>query len=221
LYNTFDFLMNTAEQHGITTAFFLYAGDGAHPLDPDYRLDDVFIENLCQRISERGHEIAAHPGYDRYCNATATVRDVSRLREMVQRTTGISEIRGSRQHYLRWSPEASWRNLAAAGLQYDATLGFNDRLGFRCGTCWEFPVYDLYRRQPIQLRERPLLFMDVTLLRHQAMGIAEIVDAANALADTCRRYGGDFTLLWHNNFLTTAALRDGYRSIVANAAVGT
>jgi hypothetical protein len=221
LYNTFNFLMDTAENTCATTIFFLYAGDSVHPRDPDYQIDNVFIQNLCQRIAVRGHEIGAHPGYDMYDDASATAREVSRLRKMIHHTTGNQEIRGGRQHYLRWSPEASWRNLAAAGLQYDATLGFNDQLGFRCSTCWEYPAYDLYRRQPIQLRERPLLFMDVTALRHQTMDITDVVNSAKALADTCRIYGGDFTLLWHNNFLTTATLRDAYTSIVTNAAVGT
>jgi hypothetical protein len=152
---------------------------------------------------------------------TTILSSVARLSEMVQQTCSTSEIKGSRQHYLRWSPELSWRNLAEAGLQYDATLGFNEQLGFRCGTCWEYPVYDLVKRRPIKLRERPLLFMDVTVLRHQNMEIDEIVYVANDLANTCRQFNGDFTMLWHNNFLTTEVLRECYKTIMMDATVGT
>ena len=79
---------------------------------------------------------------------------------------------GGRQHYLRFAVPETWRHYASAGLSYDATLAHADQPGFRCGTCYDFPVYDLEQRCPLPLRERPLTVMELTLLDGEYLGLA-------------------------------------------------
>jgi hypothetical protein len=100
----------------------------------------------------------------------------------------------------------SWQIWKDAGLDYDSTLGFADHVGFRCGTYHEFPVFNLSTRSPLRLRERPLVAMDTTLLAPQYMALRpeQAIEWIERLSSTCRRFGGTFSLLWHNTNLVQA-----------------
>ena len=56
-YNTFDFLMDVSEQHGIVSAFYFLATEDETALDGFYTLGHPWIESLLRRIHHRGHEI--------------------------------------------------------------------------------------------------------------------------------------------------------------------
>ena len=90
-----------------------------------------------------------------------------------------------------------------AGLAYNATLGYSARPGFRAGTCREYPVFDLSSRQELRLRERPLVLMDTPTLDR----IDDPEVTIRRLRDECERVRGDFTVLWHNNWLVTRRQR--------------
>jgi hypothetical protein len=122
---------------------------------------------------------------------------------------------GGRQHYLRWENPSTWENWETAGLDYDSTVGFADRIGFRLGTSHEFPVFHLRRRQPLRLRERPLLIMDRTLFDYMRLSHDEAEDAVLEIAGECRRAKGTLTLLWHNSTLPMAAQRRWYEGLTA------
>ncbi|MBD3842295.1 MAG: hypothetical protein IE909_10495, partial [Campylobacterales bacterium] len=88
------------------------------------------------------------------------------------------------------------------GFAYDSTLGFADHAGFRCGVCYEYTMFDLVARAKMLLKQRPLIFMEVTGLSKQYMGLnvknGEFSDYIDSLRTVVKQYNGDFTLLWHN-----------------------
>ena len=92
-----------------------------------------------------------------------------------------------------------------AGLDYDSTLTFAERPGFRCGVCRPFPLFDLTTRTELPLWERPLIFMDEP---------EELLSDARAtvldLRERCRVVGGEFVILWHHPLLATPAHRELY-----------
>ena len=90
----------------------------------------------------------------------------------------------------------------------------------RCGTCYDFPAYDLEQRRPLPLRERPLTVMELTLLDREYLGLAaeQAYERIARLAAICRRFNGRFSLLWHNNALLTRARQRLYEAVVAELA---
>ena len=85
-----------------------------------------------------------------------------------------------------------------AGLHADASLGFFDREGFRCGTCHPYPLYDLKRDCPLSVMERPLLLMDGTLREYRGLSIDEAMVSARGLLERVLAVDGEFVILWHN-----------------------
>ncbi len=68
--------------------------------------------------------------------------------------------------------EDGWA-LAAAGIDWDSTLGYSDMAGFRLGVCHAIPLFDPVRLEPMGVEEHPLIVMDCTLNWPQYMGLDE------------------------------------------------
>jgi hypothetical protein len=213
-YNTFDFLMDVSERHATVGAFYFLATEEVTALDGLYTLEQPWIESLVKQIHERGHEIGLHASFHSYLDPRRTKAEFLRLRRAAERQ-GVTQKRwGGRQHYLRWENPVTWSNWEAAGLDYDSTLAYADRIGFRAGTCHEFLPFHLLDRRPLQLRERPLHVMDGTLFEYMRLSPDEAFESVIAVARECRRYGGTLSLLWHNSSLPTARQRRWYEELI-------
>ena len=218
--NTFDWMMDQSEAAGLTSAFYFFGGQTNPRFDARYTLGDARIRSLLTRIGARGHEIGLHPSYGTLGDAPALAREYQSLRQTAEQLGIVQRTWGGRQHYLRWEVPGTWQAWEDAGLAYDSTLGFADHAGFRTGTCYEYPVFNLHTRQRLTLRERPLIVMDVSLLNRDYMGLdhEQAWHQATRLLETCRRHQGDFVLLWHNNNLASARDRALYLRLLGELA---
>ena len=152
-------------------------------------------------IHNRGHEIGLHPSYETYQNSEQTKAEFYKLRQVCDEEGIQQECWGGRQHYLRWQVPITWHNWNEAGLDYDSTLSYADHVGFRCGICYEFPVFDLEKVQVLPLRERPLAVMEGSVLGEQYMNLSGqgALGYILMLKERCQQFNGEFTLLWHNS----------------------
>lgn len=200
-YNTFDMLMSISEEHGLKSAFYFIAGHSGGHIDGEYALNDPWIRKLLVETHARGHEIGLHPSYNTYLDQDLLNAEFERLRQVAEEL-GIRQAGwGGRQHYLRWEAPTTWRLWDQAGLDYDSTVGFADHIGFRTGTCHDHPTFDLHNSVALRLRERPLVVMEGTLLSKTYMRLepTKATDCVKAMMSQCKTYGGELTLLWHNN----------------------
>jgi hypothetical protein len=212
-YNTFEMIMDDSERAGLQSAFYFMAGKSDATLDGSYLLTDPWIETLMKRIHERGHEIGLHPSYRTFRDPTLLKREQERLLRTCSHLDIAQPEWGGRQHFLRWENPTTWRAWEQADLTYDSSLGFSDRAGFRCGVCYEYPVFDLLARERLKLRERPLLIMDMAALDTPESTTATGADMIEELRRACRRFNGDFTLLWHNSRLVSRKDRELYQEV--------
>ena len=218
-----DWIMDVNERAGRPVAFYFIPENTDPRLDNRISLDAPRMRDLLRAIYARGHEIGIHPGYNTYQHPEAMARSVATLRRVLDEE-GIDQARlGGRQHFLRWTTPTTARLWDDNGLDYDSTLSFADRPGFRCGTCREYRLYDLHERRPLRLRERPLILMECSVIAKRYMGLG-YSDQALALMQgywaTCQRFGGDFTLLWHNSHLGNTADRRFYQELVGENPAG-
>lgn len=216
LCNTFGFIMDASERLGLESAFYFIAGNRAGAIDGFYTLDDPWIRRLLASIDRRGHEIGFHASYTTFRDPEQTRLEVETLREAAAAAGVARPVAGGRQHYLRWENPVTWQNWEDASLDYDSTLAFGDHVGFRSGTCYEHPVFNLRTRKPLRLRERPLVVMEASLLEYQQLGLDAVPGAVARLADRVRRHDGDLTLLWHNDRLLSRRARRSYLRTIAS-----
>jgi hypothetical protein len=217
-HDTFDLLMTISESAGVSSTFNFITCWTNPVYDMNYIFDRPATRALLTRIAKRDHTIGLHASYNAHRSAAQLGRELRALKRICH-ATGVQQERwGGRQHYLRWRTPDSFQHCDDAELDYDSTLGHADAVGFRCGTCHEFPAFNLKTAKELRLRERPLIAMDCTVMDagFQNLGTgAEAFDCFKSLKDTCRHYEGEFTLLWHNNRVVDPAEIALYRSIVA------
>ncbi|WP_234909911.1 polysaccharide deacetylase family protein, partial [Vibrio anguillarum] len=116
-----------------------------------------------RRIHERGHEIGLHPSYGTFQQPELIKQEAERLKRICAEESIDQHVWGGRMHYLRWEQSTTMRAWAGAGMTYDSTLGYADRPGFRCGTCFEYPAFDPVAQEQLNLRIRPLVVMECTV----------------------------------------------------------
>jgi hypothetical protein len=215
--NTFDWIMDMSERHGLKSAFYFICGRTAPSFDADYEPEHPAIRELMHRIHARGHEIGLHPSYGSYQTPAIIQAEADRLRRIASEE-GIEQPEwGGRMHYLRWEHPTTLLAWEQAGMSYDSTMNYAERVGFRCGTCFEYPAFDPVAGKALKLRIRPLIAMECTVIAPPFKGLSTGEVALNkflALKAACKAVGGCFTLLWHNSNFDSLANRAMYEAVI-------
>jgi peptidoglycan/xylan/chitin deacetylase (PgdA/CDA1 family) len=218
-YHTVDWMMDVNERAGNVVAFYFIPEITDAAIDDTCTLTDPAVIDMIERIAGRGHEIGIHPGYRTYRSRHLIRSGLNSLQQLLHCRGIAQQVAGGRQHYLRWSMQTpgEWE---AAGLRYDSTLGYAEHAGFRCGTCREYPMFDLCAGKALRLRQRPLICMEISVIRHMGRGVSEAALATIVrLKEITRQFGGSFTLLWHNSGFEIDGAREMYCNIIdGNAA---
>jgi hypothetical protein len=217
-FNTFDFLMDVSERHGLTSTFYFMAGVSDPRFDCEYQLADPRVGDVLRRINERGHAAGLHASYETHLSPELMRSELDALRSACRHAGFDQGTWGVRQHFLRFENPTTWRSQESAGLDYDSSLGFADGAGFRAGTGREFPVFDLLSSRRLKLNERPLVVMDGTLFDYMGLGLDEAAERACAIVESCRRPGGEAVLLYHNHTVAGRRKAAHYRNLVERLA---
>ncbi len=208
-FNTFEYMMDICEERGLKMAFYFIPLNNKQPIDGDYDIDSKQTLQLMKKIINRGHEVGYHGSYDSYKNSSKSIEEVDLLKRVYQKAGGNPEdIKGGRQHYLRWETGVTELNWEEAGLRYDSTLGYAEHIGFRCGTSREYSFYSLLERRMLHMKIRPLLVMEVTLFEKKYMALDDLAykKEVDKVKYWAKRYG-NYTLLWHNSSLSYDKMR--------------
>ena len=102
-------------------------------------------------------------------------------------------------------------------LNYDSTLSFADKSGFRCGTSHEFTMFNLVTRKAMKLKQRPLVNMECTVIasRYEGLGYSdEAIERFKHFKKQTKKYGGTYTLLWHNSHFSNEQDKSFYRQLI-------
>ncbi|MDA8388486.1 MAG: polysaccharide deacetylase family protein [Nitrospiraceae bacterium] len=216
-YNTFGHIMGTSERAGLKSTFLFITERRLPEFDGNYSLRHKLVRGLLADIHGRGHDIGLHLSYTAADDPGQTRKEFDTLRRVCSEEGVRQERWMSRQHFLRWETPATFNNLEVARMDYDSTLSYADSAGFRCGVCYEYPAFNVLTRTRLNLRERPLLVMECTVIDERYMGLGSGEEAfalIKSIKDTCRRFNGDFVILWHNTRLTDQAERRLYNEIL-------
>lgn len=214
-FNSFDWIMDRAEEAGMRNAFYFICGHTDKRRDGHYFPEDPAIIDLMQRIHARGHEIGLHPSYHTYRDPAALRAEADRLRRTCAQAGIPLQQVGARMHYLRWETPTTLHGLESAGIAYDTTLGYADQPGFRCGTCHEYPAFDPVQCKALTLRIRPLIVMECTVMRAPpARARTDVASRLRHYMNACHRVNGCFTLLWHNTLLEHGHQRRLYERVI-------
>jgi hypothetical protein len=190
--DTFDYLMESSEKHQLISSFYFIPGEKGEK-DFRYSISDSAVKKIIQSIHTRGHIVGIHPSLETNGNAKSFAEEVKRLTEVSRQAP-----KTGRQHYLAFQVPFTWRFWEENNLAMDSSLGYRTCAGFRAGMCYAYPVFDILQRKELTVQELPLTFMEVALTNTKVTP-EEFEKIAEDIANTVKKYQGDFVLLWHNN----------------------
>jgi hypothetical protein len=212
-YNNLHYLMKVSERYAIKSQFNFIMVNGRGNIDGNYEISDEYFGVLLKEIHQRGHVIGLHPSYQTYNNFELLRGEYRKLNGILDNLSIPSADLGGRQHYLRWRNPETWQIWDDIGLKYDSSIGSEYYMGFRCGTCFEFPVFNLLTKQPLKLIEYPLLVMDVCAFKLKSK--EKIDNDVMEISRICRFYDGNLTFLFHNNYAVTKTEKDSYERLIS------
>lgn len=193
-YWNFEFLRKLERRHNFRSIFF-FLDQGIKHSDAYYSFQEKRIRQLFKFLLDEKCEIALH-GPVRSMTSQSIMN--SSLRKLSE-ASGI-KIVGNRQHRLLWVHPDTAVIEERAGLQYDSTLGFAAHEGFRNSYCYPFRIFDFENEAMLNIWEFPLNVMDVTLLGYRKYTNNQALETCQKIIMEVNRFGGIFTLLWHNSF---------------------
>lgn len=187
-FNTFSYLMDTAERHNLHSIFYFLCN----------KRNNTFLQSkkgceLLNEIANRGHVIGLHPNFGTYNNCEALKKEKKML-ESYSKTS----VTDSRQHYLQIDSSKTAEILEKAGIVTDSSLYFSSYPGFRSGICMPYALFSLEFDKTLSVIEVPLTFMDTSILLKK-MSKNYALQKITELFGTVQRYAGCFVLLWHNS----------------------
>ncbi|WP_035288382.1 polysaccharide deacetylase family protein [Clostridium sp. KNHs214] len=195
LFWNLDEVMNKELKRGFKSSFYFMSG-GNSQVDNNYSVQDERIINLIQFVEDKGFEAGYHGSYNSYNNLEMMRCEKMSLDKLIKNMSY-----GCRQHYLRFNVPKTWMIQEKIGIKYDASLGYADCEGFRCGYCFPYKPYDLINDRVINIWEIPLIVMEGTIVGRQYSNLdkKEGLKRIKQLIETTEKYNGVFNLLWHNS----------------------
>jgi hypothetical protein len=124
-----------------------------------------------RRIHEREHEIGLHPSYGTFRSSELIKCEADRLKRVCAEEVIKQSEWGGQMHYLPREQPTTVCAWADVGMSYDSTLGYADRLCFRCGTCHEYPAFDPFACEQLKIRIRPLVVTECTVIDTVYLGL--------------------------------------------------
>ena len=203
----YEHWLKVEKEFGARSTFFFWPGWSAvkkrHFTDCTYELHDsvVFDNQRCsvaemiREIDRQGWEIGLHPSWYSFDDAD----ELKRQKQAIENVLG-HEIVSIRQHYLHYDIRVTPAVHANAGFKYDSTLGFNDNVGFRFGTCYPWPLYDLQTEKELSILEIPLIIQDGALLdtlKGLRLDKDTAIEYVHQITKAVEGAGGVLTFLWH------------------------
>lgn len=201
-YDTFDWMMDLSEQNNLRSEFYFMSG-GTSSFDNRYLINDINTIDIIEKIKTRGHVVGFHPSYNAYNNHDLWNKEVTALRDVAN-----SKVNAGRHHYLRFEVPGTWQIWEDNGMDYDSTLSYAEELGFRCGVCYEYSVFNILTRQKLRLKEKPLIVMEVTLASYKGLSPEKMYEEIMKYLEKCKKYNGEFVFLWHNSNFNDSYWKD-------------
>lgn len=158
-----------------------------------YHFKQKKIRELITSLSDRGDEIGVHGTLESSSDQEAMDGGIRRLNELCS-----IPVSGIRQHYLKYDQTITPGIQLAAGLAYDASLGFAEQAGFRNSYAHPFRLFDFEKKKAHAIWQLPLNVMEASLIEYMEVHVGDIPATMKPLFGEVARFKGVFSLLWHN-----------------------
>jgi len=176
--------------------FFLHFGDfGKY----DKRTIDIRREwNVFKKTFDTTSSVGLHISYQAAFSPSHIVKEKNRM----ETELGVS-VSKNRFHYLRFRVPESYQILLKNGITEDYSMGYSRHIGFRAGTSFPFPFFDLTENKKTELLIHPFVMMDVALKHGLHLEPTQnAMETIKNSIDEVKNVNGTLVTIFHNESLS-------------------
>jgi len=159
-YWCFDYWRELEKKHNKRSIFYIYVKNDKKNfkswlIDPSYDIrTNTNLQNKLKKLYNEGFQIGLHGSYE-------SANDLKKLKEekdILEQTLGV-KVTKTRQHWLNYF-EKTTPKFHEKLFEFDSTMGWNDRIGFRSGCASLYSPYDFENEKAYDYQIIPQIIMD-------------------------------------------------------------
>ena len=196
-YDSFDWLLDVNNQK-INQKIIYWLSGGKTQFEGFFNISDPKVQTIMLLAKNRGYKTGLHPSYN-------TLDDKSMMESEMKKLCEVSkeEISDFRQHFLRFDVKKTGKIVDELRAMTDSSLGFRDRIGFRCGTGFPYRLYNFETEKAFNFFEIPLVVMDIAAMREADWNSSTWCEIITSFIER-NKYTTQITFNFHNSFFDPA-----------------
>ena len=188
--DTYDRDMAFADELEIELLYFVLFSEWG-PNDRNISPHSQMLQRSIRHISDFA-SLGAHPSY-----RTSKEPDVLNKEKAGLQALTKQKLEKSRQHFLRFRLPSTYRQLRAAGIKQEHSMGYSTQTGWRASCCVPFFFYDLEMEEETDLKIFPFAFMDSVYQDHLKKSAGQALTEMKMYAEQAKRLEGTFVSVMH------------------------
>lgn len=210
-FNTFSVIKEWHKKYNLKGIFFFLLSDySQYDTNVSYKNKD--LQHLISLLFKTDI-LGIHPSYASHKNLKKLNLEISRLQQITQ-----SEVKHSRQHFLKFKLPDTFENLINYGIEHDYSMGYASYPGFRAGSSKPFYFYNLLTETKTRLIIHPISFMDATFDFYLKKSDEASLEIIFNIIRQIKKVNGTCISLFHNNsfqdFETPKNWKSDYEKII-------
>lgn len=203
-FDAYDRMDAWHESYGLSPRYFFLVPQRLSRYDRNILPSHPAMRQLIARHAQH-YTIGLHPSWQSGDDPRKIEQEIKTLQELAGRA-----IDSSRQHFIRFTLPDTFRQLLAAGIKKDFSMGYGSINGFRASTSNPFHWFDLEKSEATQLLLYPFCYMEANSFFEQGMSPAQAFDEMISYYRTVHSVNGTFITIWHNTFLGNEGIFKGW-----------
>lgn len=206
-FDAYDWMNNFHAQYSLQPLYFFLVAAQRGKFDRNIDPLNPAFQSLIKDTAS-AYKIGLHPSWA--CGDQPAL--LKKEKAWLEKLTGQA-IDISRQHYIRLSLPATYRQLLSAEILNDYSMGYATANGFRASVATPFYWYDLKGGVASPLLLHPFCFMDANAFFEERKSPQEALEELMAYYKVIRSVNGTMITIWHNPFLGTDPLFEGWKEV--------
>jgi hypothetical protein len=198
-------------QYALSPIYFFLVADQNGEFDKNILPQKSALPQLIRQISQR-YGIGLHPSWQSGDEGTLLMTEKACLEKMASKS-----VVNSRQHYIRfWLPQ-TYRQLLAAGITQDYSMGYGSINGFRASLAIPHYWFDVVANEQTHLLLHPFCYMEANSFYEQQDNAQQALADMKYYLQYCQQWRGTCITIWHNHLLGNDPLYKGWPEVYEQA----
>lgn len=204
-FDSYGWLNQLHEKYKLKPYYFFMIAAKKGKYDKNISPNQKALQELIRDHFIR-YPVGIHPSWRSGDDHSLLEKEIDLLRVI----TG-STVSSSRQHYIRFELPETFRRLIKNNIQFDFSMGYGSINGFRASVASPFYWYDLEKETQTELILFPFCYMEANSFYEQKYTAQQALDEMRHYYTVVKSVNGTFIMIWHNQFLGTDKLYDGWK----------